>query len=376
MKDRTFFDRHRLQIGLFTVLLVIVFFAFHDSFLYSKTIGKVTEVHTETSGNATNYNTDNDAAKETLYTQTLMVKLLNGKYKGQKIKVSSDYAFSRIDSEKYCRGDRVFLNVKGEDKVESATISGVKRDQYAVLLVAVLIFLVLCIAGKRGVRAIASLLLNIGIFAYSMFLYEKGADLVKMSYLLVVIFTVATVLIVNGPNRRSFAAILSTLLTTFFAIGVFYQALHFGGEIDYASLDYVTGGQDVETIFLAGICLTSLGAVMDVAISIAAGLNEVMEKKPDVKLRQLLTSGREIGYDITGTMVNVLFFTYVCGLFPVLIIKLKNSIRLLTIVRLQIPFEIARFLIGGISILLAIPMSIVVTTVVLKLRRRKKEVQS
>ncbi|MDD3403001.1 MAG: YibE/F family protein [Hespellia sp.] len=372
-RNREFLKQHRWQLGLFTVLLVIVFFAFHDAFLYTQTIGKVTHTETAISGNATNYNTDNDAQKETLYEQKLTIRILNGVHKGEQIKVKSSYAYSQIDSEKYSRGDRVFLEIKGEKQISSAIVNGVKRDQYAVLLTAALVFAILCIAGKKGARALVSLLLNIGIFICSIFLYEKGADLLKMSYALVGIFTVLTVLIVDGPNKRSFAAIVSTLLTTFLAVEVFYLALHFGGEIDYASLDYVTGGQDLETIFLAGICLTSLGAVMDVSISIAAGLNEVVEKNPEVKLRELLSSGREIGHDITGTMINVLFFTYMCGLLPVLIIKLKNSIQLLTIVRLQIPFEIARFLLGGISILLAIPVSIVITTVALKLRRKGAE---
>ena len=368
---KTFTKQNKWQIGLFTVLLVIVFFAFHDSFLYAQTIGKVTKVQSEVSGNGTNFNTDNSAQKETLYTQNVTIKVLNGAHKGQKVKVTNEYGYSQIDSEKYQWGDRVFLNVKGDSAISSASISGVKRDGYAVLLVAILIFLMLVITGKRGVRALIPLILNIAIFAASLMLYERGADLLQLSYALIGIFTVVTVLIVNGFNRRSFAAIIATLLTSAAAIAVFYLALHFGEEIDFASLDYVTGGQDLETIFIAGVCLTSLGAVMDVAISIAAGLNEVMEKNEKVTVGQLLSSGREIGHDIMGTMINVLFFTYACGLLPVLIIKLKNSIRLLTIVRLQIPFEITRFLIGGISILLAIPVSIAIVTVVLKVRIRR-----
>lgn len=376
MKYREFTKQHKWQIGLFTILVVIVFFAFHNAFLYSQPIGKVTKVQTEVSGNATNYNAENSSQKEILYTQTITVKILNGTFRGQKVKVKNDYAYSQIDSEKYRWGERLFLDVKGENQIASATIRGVKRDQYVVLLIAILVFALLCVAGRKGIRAGVSVLLNIGIFAGSLFLYERGTNLLWMSYVLVFVFTIVTVLVVNGMNRQSIAAILATLLTTFLALEVFHLAMHFGGEIDYASLDYITGGQDVETIFLAGICLTSLGAVMDVAISIAAGLSEVIQKNPHVKLRSLLASGREIGHDITGTMINVLFFTYICGLLPVLLIKLRNEIRLLTIIKLQIPFEITRFLVGGISILLAIPVSILISSIVLKIRRKRTGIQS
>ena len=53
---------------------------------------------------------------------------------------------------------------------------------------------------------------------------------------------------------------------------------------------------------------------MDVAVAIATALSEIIRKKPDVTFLQLFKSGREIGYDIMGTMINVLLFVFVCGL--------------------------------------------------------------
>ena len=70
-------------------------------------------------------------------------------------------------------------------------------------------------------------------------------------------------------------------------------------------------------------------------------------------------------------MINVLLFTYICGLIPLMIMKMKNEVSLLTIVRLQIPFEISRFLIGGIGIVLAIPVSIALSSIILKIGRKK-----
>ena len=114
--------------------------------------------------------------------------------------------------------------------------------------------------------------------------------------------------------------------------------MEYGGEIDYAALDYVAGGQDLESIFIASVAIAGLGAVMDVAVSIAAALNELILKDPGISVKSLARSGREIGHDIMGTMINVLLFTYICGLIPLMIMKMKNEVSLLTIVRLQIPF--------------------------------------
>ena len=61
-----------------------------------------------------------------------------------------------------------------------------------------------------------------------------------------------------------------------------------------------------DEIFHAEILLSGLGAIMDVAVAIAVALSEIVTKRPEVTFRELFRSGREIGYDIMGTMINVL----------------------------------------------------------------------
>ena len=69
--------------------------------------------------------------------------------------------------------------------------------------------------------------------------------------------------------------------------------------------------ENTEEIFHAEIILSGLGAVMDVAVAISAALSEIIEKKSNVTFGQLFQSGREIGYDIMGTMLNVLMCVFV-----------------------------------------------------------------
>ena len=101
----------------------------------------------------------------------------------------------------------------------------------------------------------------------------------------------------------------------------------------------------------------SLGAVMDVTISIAAGVAEIKGQTPDISTKDIIHSVREMGYDIMGTMINVLFFTYISGSIPIVIIKIMNGYTLYHLVHFQLAFEIIRFLIGAIGIVLAIPVS-------------------
>ncbi|MDD2980180.1 MAG: YibE/F family protein [Hespellia sp.] len=361
---------YKWKAWLLATLFLVVFFAFHNERFYPSAIGKITKVTEKENGSAGNYNSEYDSEKEITYEQTCIVRILNGEYKGEKITVKNSYSYSQVDTEKYRRGDKVFLSITGEKHISYANITGVKRDQYAVLMIAVLSYLVIVLAGRRGIRTLLSLLFNIAVFAYGLKLYDQGVDLLVICNVLIVLFTVVTLFLVNGVNKRTLAAILSALVTEVLVIFLFRLAMKYGGEIDYAALDYITGDQDLETIFIASISIAGLGATMDVGVSIAAALNELVVKNPKIPLKNLIHSGRELGYDIMGTMINVLLFTYLCGLFPVMIIEMKNSVRLLTILRLQIPFEICRFLIGGIGILAAIPVSILISTVLLKLHKK------
>lgn len=75
-----------------------------------------------------------------------------------------------------------------------------------------------------------------------------------------------------------------------------------------------------------------------------------------------------------GTMINVLLFVFGCGLIPTCLIRMNNEVRFVTIVKLHIPCELCRFFVESIGIVLAIPVSIFITAVMMKLsvKRGKK----
>ena len=131
--------------------------------------------------------------------------------------------------------------------------------------------------------------------------------------------------------------------------------------------------ENPEDIFAAEVMLAGLGAIMDVAVTISAALSELLEKKPDLTFRSLFRSGREIGYDIMGTMISVLLFTFGSSLIPSFLIRMNNEVSFLTIVRLHIPLEIVEFLIESIGIVAAIPISILISSCLLRRRGRRSE---
>ena len=95
---------------------------------------------------------------------------------------------------------------------------------------------------------------------------------------------------------------------------------------------------------------------MDVAITMSSSIFGLYEKDNHISTKALKKSGLEIGKDIMGTMTNILFFAYISGSIPVLILYIKNHTSLSFALSMNLSLELARALAGGIGIVLAIPM--------------------
>src|SRR5699024_6650990 len=129
--------------------------------------------------------------------------------------------------------------------------------------------------------------------------------------------------------------------------------------LHYEGMQFLT--RPYKLVFLAGLFIGSLGAVMDVAISISAALFELYHNNKDISVKALRTSGIGIGRDIMGTMTNILFFAYISGTIPSLILYLKNFSPLGFTLSINLSLELTRALAGGIGIVLTIPIGLYTT---------------
>ena len=72
-------------------------------------------------------------------------------------------------------------------------------------------------------------------------------------------------------------------------------------------------------LLVAGIIISALGAVMDVAMSISSALSELKAVNPELTQRDLWKSGRNIGRDMVGTMTNTLILAFLGSGFTLII---------------------------------------------------------
>ena len=362
-------ERKAVCVMLFIYFAVLVFVSL-DVWLYKTPIVKITEVVTEEKEREDGTR----GGREVHYRQFLKGVVLNGEHKKESIQLKNEYAASEVTSQKYKRYDKVFVEIREKANTLSGNIKGLKRDTGVAALLGLMILLLLIVTKKQGLRTIFTVGVNIAIYMVGFVFFLNGKDVLKICNIMVLLFTIGTLLLLNGINRRTLASIISTLCVLAVIMGLFHLVMNKAGETDYAAMEYLGSLDNPSELFEAEVMLAGLGAIMDVTVTISATLGELVRKSPSIRWKELFRSGKEVGYDIMGTMISVLLFTFGCGLIPTFLIRMNNDISFLTIAKLNIPFEICRFLIESIGIVIAIPISIFVAASLLKIKRRGEAV--
>lgn len=346
-----------LLVGL-ALATSIIFVNTNHSF-YDRPIAKIIEMNTEDPVEIIDIHKNEDR----LFTQHLVAELKNGEEKGQRIRLTNQYSSSSAYDQKFDLGNEVFVSIDiatDEKLVLTGTIEDVKRDKQVLFVIWIFIIVLLVVGKKQGLFSIVSLALNVMILSYALDIYIKNdnVSLLFICGLCVILFTVTSLLLVNGFNEKTYAAIIATLLGTFLSLLITYFVMWIAAEngLHYEEMQYLS--RPYQTVFMAGLFIGSLGAVMDVAITMSSSIFELYEKNNDIPMKALKKSALDIGKDIMGTMTNILFFAYISGSIPVLILYLKNSTSLPYAFSINLSLELARALAGGIGIVLAIPIGL------------------
>ncbi|XGA33053.1 YibE/F family protein [Virgibacillus sp. CBA3643] len=363
------------QIGFYIVLVLCfvasIIFVTHNHGFYDRPIAKVTDTNLI----GTEEVTDGNHNQDKLFTQDIVATLQNGQVKGQQINLINEYSSSGAYDQEYEAGDELFvsINENKQDKPLTGSITDVKRDKYIVFVAWVFIFVLLIVGKKQGLFSIISLAVNAALLTYALDVYvnTESIRLLWVCGISAVLFTVISLLIVNGFNEKTYTAIIATLLGTFLCLAITFFVLWITSEngLRYEEMEFLT--RHYKAVFLAGLLLGSLGGVMDIAITIASSIFGLYETNHQISLRELKTSGMNIGKDIMGTITNILFFVYISGSIPMLILYLNNGSPLAFSLSMNLSLELARALAGGIGIVLTIPIGVYTAIFFVKRKRGK-----
>lgn len=361
----------------FTILLCCfigsIIFVFNNHSLYERPLAKVVKTTIENVVEVKDINGNEDK----LYTQHIIAELRNGENKGKEIHLINEYSQSKAYDHEFHIGNELFLKID-EQLEEGAELTGtildVKRDKYLLLAAWVFIFVLLIVGRKQGLFSFISLAFNAVIlsFALDIYIQTSNQSLLWICGISAILFTVISLLLANGLNDKTYAAIIATLLGTFISLLITYLVLLVTGEkgLRYEEMQFIT--RPYRMVFMAGLFLGSLGAVMDVAITMSSSIFGLYEKNNNISVKALIKSGMEIGKDIMGTMTNILFFAYVSGSIPTLVLYFKNAAPLGYTLSLTLSLELARALAGGIGIVLTIPIGLYTTLFFVNRKRARQ----
>ena len=267
---------------------------------------------------------------------------------------------------------------------ENGSYAIVDYDRLPAMLALSLGFAVLLIlfGGMTGAKALLVLLFAVLLIAKGLiaFILFAPSHILLWTILIGTIITLATQLIVNGCNVKSAGAIIGTIGGILVAGLLAILAIHFtyltGIDEEQAGMLKALYLQNVDfrELLFAGIVLGALGAVMDVAVSIASAQYEMKLLAPKTKFQALVTSGLNVGRDVMGTMANTLVLAYIGGALPlILLISAQPDLPLLHVMNLNmIATEVVRSLIGSIGLLCAIPITAYATAFLITIRPRRK----
>ncbi len=342
---------------LFLIILLsisAIVFVYNDDFLYSKTIMKITNIETI----ETDVSSNPLGLEEEHYTKEISGIITNGTHKGEKLTLDYEETFSSVVTDKYRVGDKVF--------VVSNEIDDLKRDFYLVILASVFVLFMFLVGQYRGLLAILSVIFNSLVFYFGLILYQNHMNLTLICIVESIIFMFSSLFIANGINKKSMVAILSTFVSMtvlFILTFVLIKCIDYSG-INFNEISFIT--VPYADVILPGLFIGALGAVMDVAITIASSIGELIEKDSKISAKALNKSGKEIGKDIMSTMINVLFFTYLCSGLPVFVLAIRNGFSIFNYISTNFSLELTRFLVGSIGIVMTIPISIFIAIKILK----------
>jgi uncharacterized membrane protein len=250
-----------------------------------------------------------------------------------------------------------------------------RRGVLALLFVAFAVAVVL-LGRLHGVGALVGLLLSLGLILR----FVLPAILAGHSPVLVAVVASSAIAylvlyLANGFRPLTTVALLGTLgaLAVTVALSALVTAVaHFSGltSDDTAMLQVLSGRVDVSGLILAGIVLGSLGALDDMTITQASAVGELVAANPAIARADLFRSGLRIGRDHVASTVNTLALAYAGAALPTLLLFVLSHQSLGTVANSEIvAVEIARTLLGSIGIVLSVPITTWLASVVVTDRR-------
>lgn len=306
--------------------------------------------------------------------QLLEVELLMGEHKGAVLEAANYLsAYANVDAKV---GTRIIVRLDTDDQGGLYVVSVPAYDRVPVLLALALIFaaLLVVIGRRKGVMALVGLVYTLAcIWFIQVPTILRGAEPIAVSVVIVALTTAASLLFLTGLSRKTLCAVLGCVCGVGVA-GIFAAVTGSIAQLNGFNLPeaedlVLRSTQDtvrISGLLVSGILVASLGAVMDVAMSISSSCWELRQLNPALPKKALFRSGMNIGRDAMGTMANTLILAFAgASLNTLLLFRIYGYPGIQLFNSDAIAVELIRGLAGSIGIILTVPLVAVLSAVLM-----------
>lgn len=312
--------------------------------------------------------------------QLLTLKILNGSFKGKEIKANNPLMGQMDRDTLYSIGDQAFtvLTLDSAGEIIHVSTQGHDRITQEIFLFGLFALVLLIFGGWTGVKALVSFVFAaLCIWKWLIPGLLKGYDPILLTLVVTALMTSAIIFLVGGLTRKGLAAFVGAFSGIALSGGMamyFTSSFHVHGAImPFAeTLLYSGFGHlNLTKIYVAAIFLASSGAVMDLAMDVAASMNEVYEQNPTISRTALIRSGFNVGRAVTGTMTTTLLFAYSGGFLTLLMAFMAQGIPLANTFNLiYVAAEILKTLIGSLALVTVAPLTAIAGGFILSSSRK------
>jgi uncharacterized membrane protein len=301
--------------------------------------------------------------------QRLTVRLLAGPHQGQTVEVVNMLTGKMELDEFYELGSTILIEYSApEGKPINAMARGVDRLGLQLFLIVLFALLLFAVAGVTGLKAGLSF-----VFA-ALILWKLFFPLLLLGYPplptglgIVTLLTAVICFSVGGLTRRGLATFLGSLLGLLLTCGLAALFTHLfrlhGAVRPFAEMLLYSGYYhlNLTDIFVASVFIACSGAVMDLAMDIAATMDELKFRHPAIGPVEHMRSGLRVGRAVTGTMTTTLLLAYSGSHITMFMVFLAKGLPPANL--LNAPFvaaEVLNILVGSFGVIAVAPCTVVI----------------
>lgn len=247
------------------------------------------------------------------------------------------------------------------------------------VLSGLLLFVMVLVGGRQGAAAFLSLWLNFGCLFLAILLVALQFSPLLVALVLGILM-LALIIFVGQDDllvtqTAFFAAVLVLVVLLVLMVPVEYWAAVQGfGLEDSDTLEGLSllVGIDFVKVSIATAVLSTLGAIAEAAMAVAAGLSALLRQHPAISTRRLFHAGLTTGQRIIGTTFNTLFFGFFGGFLELFIwfVNLQYTLGELLNNKVLIA-EVLLVLFALLGVVLTVPLTALVMAKRVGYQRKK-----